>query len=349
MAKIIQVSDDAGANYHVLPGGSGEKSSESAQIDDTVFGQTYQSNESGLIELGVNANALYKGFAGYQAIIQEGGTPTAAASEAMTLVSGKTFRIDDATKEIWDRSVAIVVYDNAIDETAEVLSVDYLFGQVTFKAAHTVTEPVTVDITYLPVAVLGKGNALTLTQTAETKDTTDFTIAQANGGYMTVDPGLRSVQIEMEGIYLAASGLEDNLTNRDELIITINPDGNNLSRARGFFRAVNHGQSGDVGALEDETVTFALNVPIPNIANPFTIDFPFKWDHDPTTTLSLAIQKVIEAWEGEIKIDVQYLSDGINGSEINAVVTDVSMTTGLSDMNEFTCDFVSDGAAIAVP
>lgn len=352
MAKTINVSDDAFVSSHTLPGGTGELSSDGAVIDDTIFGQTFKSEESGIINLGISANALYKGFAGYVLDIKKQGTTTGMTTEATTLVSGKTYRIDDVTKEIFDRNVVMTVFDNAVDETANVESVDILFGQVTFKSAHTVTGPVTITGSYFPTVVLGKANSITLTQTAEVIDTTDFPTAQANGGYKTVDPGLRTVNMQVDNIYAIASGLLAHLTARDELLLEINPDGNAKSRARGVFRATSHTQSGDVGQLEEESVSFSLNVPAVALGNgpiDLTIAKPFAWDHAVDTTLSTAIQKVITAWETETKIDVQYLFDGTNGQQISAIVTDISLTSGLDAMNEFAAEFAADGAPTAVP
>ena len=67
MPKTVDLSDDNGVQWHSLPGGTGELTSEAASIDDTIFGQTYQSNQPGLIGWTVTANGLYKGFAGYVA------------------------------------------------------------------------------------------------------------------------------------------------------------------------------------------------------------------------------------------------------------------------------------------
>jgi len=352
MAKTIKVSDDSFATLFLLPGGTGELTADGAVIDDTIFGQTFKSEESGILSLGISANALYKGFAGYVLDIKKQGSSTAMTAEALTLVSGKTYRIDDATKEIWNRKTALTVFDNAVNRTSEVLNVDILFGQVTFKSTYTIVGPVTVTGSYFPTLIAGKANSITLTQTADTIDTTDFPVAKANGGYKTVDPGLRTVQIQTDHIYSLASGFLANLTARDELILEVNPDGNAKSRARGIFRASSHGQSGDVGQLEDETVTFNLNVPVNALGTGsinIPIATPFAWDHAADTTLSAAILKVLSAWQNETKLGVEYLSDGINGSRITAVVTDVSLTSGLDAMNEFAAEFAADGAATAVP
>lgn len=342
-AKVVQVSDDAEATWYTLPGATGEFNDNADQIDDTIFGHTFQSNEAGLITFTANANALYKGFAGYVAKILRPGTPTIADGEACTLETGKIYQIDATTKRIWDRTDTVVVYDNAVDETANIEWIDYLWGRVKFLDAYTVTGPVTVDITYFPMTQLGKGRSFTLTQTANPIDTTDFETAQGNGGYKTFLPGLRTVALELGGVYDVASGLRADLAARNELVIEINPDGNSLSVARGFFRTATEGQSGNVGDLEVESTTFVLNVPQEPL-----LYLPFNWVHDATTTLSTAIQVILTAWIDQTIIDVNYLYDGTNGNKGDIMVADVSLTGGLEVMNEFAANFQGTGAPSVV-
>ncbi len=343
-AKLIQVSDDSGATWYTLPGSTGSLQFDADQIEDTVFGNTFQSNEAGLIGWSVEANARYKGFAGYQAKILQSGAATPEVGEAMGLESGKIYRITDDTKAIWDRTATITVYDDASDETANIEWIDYLFGRIKFLDSYTVLGVITVDVSWLATSALGTASSFTLTQTAEAIDNTDFATAQANTGYKTHESGLRIVSLELTGFYNLASGLLALLDARAEVIIEINPDGSQKSVARGFFRAVNEGQSGDVGALEEETTTFQLNVP-----DDALMYLPFHWDFANDTTLSQAVQVVLAAWEGEIPLDVQYLEDGVNGEKGVAIVTDVTLTSGLDAMNEFASNFMGSGVTTIVP
>ena len=48
-AKRVRLSDDSGSNWYTLPGSTGEFTNEGQVIDDTVFGQLYQSGFPGLI------------------------------------------------------------------------------------------------------------------------------------------------------------------------------------------------------------------------------------------------------------------------------------------------------------
>lgn len=338
VAKLVQVSTD-GITWHTLPGGSGEWNDEADQIDDTIFNQLYQSNEVGLITWGSNANALYKGFAGYVARLRKAGISTGFVTEAMSLVSGKTYKIDAAAKNVWNRAVAVTVFDNAVDHTADVESINYLFGQVTFKSTYTVTGAVTVTGSYFPLGSIGKANAFTLTQTVNPIDKSTFDIVQSNLGYREFDPGLKTVSLELSGFYDVDNEFQTILEARDELIIEINPDGSGMSLARGFFKLASRGQSGDVGALEEETTSWTLNVP-PDV------DVIFNWAHDPATTLTQAVRILLDAFVNNTKPFLRYLPEGLGaiGFEGQAVLTDVTLSSGLDAMNEFAANFQGDGA-----
>jgi hypothetical protein len=336
-AKIVQVSDDSGSNWYTLPGGTGEFNDNAEQLDDTIFGHTFQSNQPGLLGWAANANALYKGFAGYVAKLLQPGAAVVADGEAMSQESGQIYEVTDKVKDVWDRSDTVVVYDDASDETAEVEWIDYLFGRVKFLDSYTVLGVITVDISYFPMTQLGKGRTFTLTQTAAVVDETDFETAQGNDGYRTVAPGLRTVALELGGIYDVASGLRALLRARTELILEVNPDGNSLSIGRGFFKPSAEGQSGNVGDLEEETATFVQFVP-----DEALMLTPFNWIHDAATTLSQAVQIILQSWIDQTIIDVQYLYDGTNGQTGTCMVADVSLTGGIEAMNEFAANFAGD-------
>ena len=348
MAKLVQLSDDAEVSWETLPGGSGEFSLDTGAIDDTVFGQTFQSNQPGLIGWNVNANGLYKGFAGYVATVKKQGTSTAMTAEACTLEAGKIYQIDATTKRIFDRTAAFVFKDGAVDKNAEIEWVDPLFGRFKFLDSYTVTGAVTVDGFFFPTVALGRARSFTLTQTAEAVDDTDFAIAQANSGHRTFIPGLRQAGLDLSSIYDIASGFRAALIARDELVVEINPDGNDKSFMRGFFKFSTEGQSGDVGALEEESINLVLNVPLPAALGINNILRPVGWFHAATTTLSEAIQIALTAWETETEIDVQYLYDGVNGVKGACIVTDVTLSGGLEVMNDFACNVQGVGVTADV-
>jgi predicted secreted protein len=344
MAKRVRLSDDAGSNWYTLPGGTAQFSNDAGEIDDTIFGYDYKSSEVGLIGWQITADALYKGFAGYLADVKAVGTTTAMTGEAMSLETGKIYAIDTVSKQIWDRQATFVVYDNAIDHTADVEWIDYLFGRVKFFDTYTVTGAVTVDGSYFPTASIGKATGFTLTQTAEAVENTDFDTAQANGGHRTFQSGLKTVSLELTGIYAASNGFVADLIARSEVIVEINPDGNALSVCRGFFKYTAQSQQGDVGALEEERVTLMLNVP-----DDQTVYRPFGWMHGITTTLNYSVQVALTAWQAGTLIDAQYLYDGTNGFSGSVICTELTLSGGLEEMNKFAVTLQGSGATTAVP
>ncbi len=345
MAKEIRISDDDGSTWHVLPGSTGEFSPEGETIEDTIFGYNYQSQLTGLISWTLSANAMYKGFAGYHAQLLRNDTATSVTGEPMSNTSGQIYQVDDGAKNIWDRSGVVTVYDDGTDATDNVEWIDFLTGRIKFVESYSVTGSVTADFTYYSTKVFGKANSFTLTMSTETNDTSTYDKAQDNGGFRTYDPGLKTVELELGGIFDADENAKDILKQRNEIIVSIDPVGDGETLIRGFFRVVSTPQSGDVGALEEQTINLTLNVPQQDkMYGAFSAAFA------PDTSLNVATQKIFQAWLDEEKIKVQYLPSGttgnspLDGVEGQAVMTDVSLSGGLSDMNTFTADMQGDGA-----
>ncbi len=339
MAKRVQISDDAGSTWFTLPGNSGELSQDAGTIDDSIFGQEFSSGQAGLINWSINANAIYKGFSGYMAKILKTGTTTTMTAEAMTLVSGKTYRITNAAKNVWDRTATWIVYGNGVAiSSANIESIDYLFGRVTFAAAYTPTTPITVTGKYFPMSALGCTNGFTLTQTTNPIDESCMDSVAANDGHKIFNYGLKTATLDINGVYRVANGFRELLVSRAEVMVEINPDGQSKSICRGWFKATSIGQSGDLGNLEQETVSFALAVPVGD-----EIPYPLHWIHASDSTIPVAISKCLAAWEAKDLINVRYLPDGIDGYEGEGVLTDLTLTGGLEVMNEFAVNVQGSG------
>lgn len=344
MAKRIRISTDD-ATYYTLPGNSAELRNEAGELNDTIFGQDFSSGETGLISWTLNTNALYKGFAGYIVSLKKQGATTAMVDEAMSLVSGKTYIITAPTKRIIDPDVAVVVEDNAVavDED-DIESINYMTGEVTFVSSYVPTTPVTMTASYFPTSEIAGAKSFTLTQTAEAIDETDIPTAKANGGYSVFSGGLKTVSLELSGIYKTSNAFATALAARETVIIEINPDNSGLSVARGIFKFANQGQSGDVGGLEEETISLRLSVPDNDkMATPFT------WIHSGSTTLNQGVVALLDAWLNGDTVYAQYLPDGTTGFKGEVVPTDISLTGGLEAMNEFTVNLQGSGAPTAVP
>ena len=347
-AKTIQLSIDAGTTYYSFPGSSGDFSDNAGSLDDTIFGQDVKSSQSNLVDWAVTSDAVYKGYAGYNVTVKQQGTSTTMTAEAMTNVSGKIYQITNyAVKGLWDSTQAITVLDNAVDHTADVLSIDYLTGTVTFKAAYTPTTPITVTGHYLPLAALAKYQKYQLKQSQAVIDNTDIPTAQGNSGQRTYAYGLKTFQLTVDGVYPnAAPVYRTALLARSQVVLEICPDGGSKSVFRGFFKPSARKQSGKVGALEMETVTYDLTVPAnAQLAKAATWVFT-------SSDLSTSVQNALTAFLNETTCNVKYLPDG--GTTSNAgltgqcLISDISLSGGIDAMNTFAITMQGTGAATAV-
>ena len=345
-AKRIQVSIDDGTTWRSLPGATGDFREENATVNDTIFGQNWESNEVSIGQWGVSGNAYFKGVSGYLANLKQQGTPTAMTSEAMALVSGKTYRITAAARRLIDYFSAVTVFDNAVDQTAEVESIDYLNGEVTFKSTYTVTGAITITGQYLPTVSIAKGRTFTATQGAAEVDTTVYEEARTNGGFRTYKAGLKNVGLEIGGVYDTANGFGAALRARSPLVVEIAPANDALTIFRGFFKHHSRAQAGDVGALETETLNLGLWVP-----DGALVVRPFGWYFDAASTLNLAVQDVLGAWQADEVIKVRYQDDpsiASSGYEGDAIVTEATISNSFEGLNEFRFGFRGIGAPVAV-
>lgn len=341
MAKLVRLSSD-NITFHSLPTNSGALSVNGEVVNDSIHGTTFDSQFTSLLNWELSADGIYKGVAGYQTCILRQGTSTATTGEALALVSGQTYRVSDAAKEIIDAGQTLTVFDGVTDVTAQVESIDYLFGTITFVGTYTVLGAVTADYNYLPVAAVGRFNSFTLSQSVNSVDDSDFQTLKANNGYRLNTQGLRTVTLEASGIFNAADDFQQDLQDRNVVILEIQADGNGYSKARGYFQIGNVEQSGNVGDNEVESVTFNLNVPSSDYS-------PFSWDHNPSSTLSQALIVALNAFNDETNVFVEYLPNGIGGAggkTGQGIITDISLESSIDDMPRFTVTVSGDGAIV---
>jgi hypothetical protein len=337
-AKKVRVSALAASTWVTLPGNTADFQADSDMLDDTVFGHPFKSMQPDILSWSVSSNAIYKGYAGYQAIIKKTGVVTVMTDEPAALLVGQRYRITDATKRLLHVSTTVLVKDNGVNHTVDVDNIDFLFGIVTFKVGYVVTGPVLVTGAYLPASQICAMNKYSLSQQAEAVDETDLCVAQSNSGFRQYKPGLKNVSLELSGFYRPATSFLQALKDRERLMIEINPDGAGESVARGFFIAKSDKQSGKVGALEEESVSFDLYVP-----DNALLHEPFGWQHKTTSKLNGGIKTLIESWETGDLVDVRYLEDGTTGKQGSAVLTNISLAGGLGALNEFSVQFKGSG------
>lgn len=111
----------------------------------------------------------------FNAAVKVSGAAVATTGEATTFVSGKTYQITNTARRILDPSAAVTVKDNGVTvAAANIASIDYLFGQVTFVGGYTVTGPVTMDASYIPTATITEAKAAEFNFAGDLADVTSF-------------------------------------------------------------------------------------------------------------------------------------------------------------------------------
>lgn len=335
-AKTFEVSLD-GTTWATLPGNDASVDFNGNQLDTTVFGSDFNSSIMGIIEHSFSGNAMFRETAGYNGSIKEAGTATAFTAEATT-VNGDWYEITDSTKSIFDYNGAVTVYDDAVDVTADISEIDYLFGRVKFISGSEPSGTVTFDGDYLPLQTLGCFNSFDLTQSSDTIETGCFEGVKANGGYQTYKPTLRDVSVSAEGFYQTSSTFLNRLIARSIIIIDIDIEGDGKSACRGYFSLITDGLSGGVGGDETESLEFSLFVP-----EDVT---PFSWRFEDDTNAPQGLVWTIEAWESKENLYYRYRPYGADGAtyEGQSVITDCSISTSVDGIAEASVSGQGTGA-----
>ena len=341
-AKLIQVSLDD-VTYNTLPGSSGEISVETSDNDNTIYGGVFASSLPGVADFTLSGNAWLRQTPGFQATVKRAGTGTTFTGEAMEQEDGQTYIITDKTKDLWDYNVGVTVFDDASEvSAANIESIDYLFGRVTFVAGYSVVGAITVDGSYFPVATFGCANSISLTQNAEAILASCFDTTQTENGYNTYDSGLKTVSAELSGFYRTANDFFTILSDRDTIILEVDWEGDGQTKCRGVFNVQSYSQSGDVGQQEESSVTFNLFVPEDIL--------PFSWYFGATSKMSPGMKDIINAWITRQNLYFKYFPTGTLAKSYagQVVVTDASISTSVDAIGELSLSSQGDGELIEV-
>jgi len=100
--------------------------------------------------------------AGKSANVKCTGSAIAVLAEPMSDTGDhQTYQITDPTRQILDRTAAVVVYENGV-ETAEEYTLERLNGKVIFATANAGRGPITIDCAYLPATTVAYAHEFTL-------------------------------------------------------------------------------------------------------------------------------------------------------------------------------------------
>lgn len=199
-------------------------------------------------------------LAGYLTTVKASGTSTAMADEAMTNTTGFSYQMNDLTKRVWDRDVVPTFEDLGespqVILAADVLSIDYLFGVVTFASAKT--EPVVLKTgNFMPMTTIAGAHSYNLGQGGDVLDDTEFGLANNNGARQRI-LGIRDVSLSVSRWDQVTKTFFNALNNRTPLMIEVRPGGSG-DVARGWYVPEAEDHSGDVSSLEAADLSFQLD------------------------------------------------------------------------------------------
>lgn len=191
---------------------------------------------------------------GFKAIVKKGGSSTPFTDQAMQLVDTNTYQIVDPTKRIWDRDVVPTFEENGIAiPDSEIVSINYLFGEVTF--AGPVTDPVTVSGSYIPTISVAGANSYAINASTSLLDRTDFETARTNGGYRVRVHGVKDVNVTIRRFDDFSGMFRDLWQTNEPVLIEIRPGGD-VETFRGWFVVESDNATGGIEDIETEELTF---------------------------------------------------------------------------------------------
>lgn len=196
------------------------------------------------------------GQAAYNTSVKIGGTPTEFTGAATTDLGGNVFKIAEATKSVWSRGTTPTVYVDGAEVADTTYTVDYLFGEISFE--NPPAGAVTVDGQYMPTLDVGGANTYSVEISGDILTDTDFKNANSNSGHQTKCYGLLDVAASVGRFDDSSKTLRDKLKNREDVLLEISIS-KNAETIRGWFVVESAGSSGDLGALEAESLSFQLS------------------------------------------------------------------------------------------
>lgn len=200
-------------------------------------------------------------------------TPTTAAGEAFTSLSGTTdrteFRITDGTKRHWTRSQSPVVLVNSTAHT------DFVYNAVQGKLSFTGTPLTTVEsaqvtatVYWLTASFLPWTREWTLDTDVDMLETTSFSTTTGDVQWRTFTAGLQGATIDLGRIVPegpATTGYTpvwfDRLNTDQDVIVelTLNASGGSTNRFEAYARVMSDSYDVPRDGLQAESVTLQID------------------------------------------------------------------------------------------
>lgn len=197
--------------------------------------------------------------AGFNCTVKLTGTSTSMTTEACTSISSTVFQVTNTAKRILDPDTALTVYDNGSPVADGDVTIDYLFGKITFGSPPTA--PVTITANYLPTHAVAEGRSFSIQQTRDELESTAFNTT----GVKSFILGLKQASGSIEGLDMldtdidagAGSVVPATLHSAGTVkVLEVYLGGGTLGTWRGFVLLSGLQNDSSVGELAKGTITW---------------------------------------------------------------------------------------------
>lgn len=189
-------------------------------------------------------------LAGKVAQVKVGGTAVAVLAEATTTTDDTNYQITDTTRRVFDPTVSVTVNDGGVP-TVEAFTLNRLTGTVTFGSANP-ARVITVDYSYLPVAVLAEAKEFSLSVSAANEADNAF-----GDSWVTRVQTLKDVSGSLGRWKIVDETLYNNLVNATVGLIEFYSDGaDTFPRWRAWTLLSSWDMSAGVTGLIEESIDF---------------------------------------------------------------------------------------------
>lgn len=191
----------------------------------------------------------------YGTLIYSTGDPVVINGEDCVHLGGGRYQIEEESRRLLDPRTSVAAYDTVNDSEIVITSIDYFNGIVTL--ANEALEDVQLDCAYVTKQLVGASKSYSYEITGDVFDETTFASAQASGGYRSRSLGLHDISLSIDNWDDLAQKFKKHKRAKEMLYMEVRPGGGNLA-LKGWFIVETDAASGDVGALEEESISFML-------------------------------------------------------------------------------------------
>lgn len=334
--KKLKLSDD-NATWKELSAESVSRDTNNSLQENTDLknNKGFKSRLYGLRDFSLSVEGNFVPYLTYQFNIKRQGISTVFTDEAMTLVSGNTYKITDTAKEIWDRTVLPAFEDNAVPIVdTDIDSIDYLQGTVTFTGAKA--GPITVSGQYIPTSTDLCITQASLECTVELEETQNIKTIQTDSGYKSRTAKLKDVSMSVTAFNDLLKIVNAQFNNEEVLLIEILIGDTDIQTVRGWFVIESDNDSGAVADVEMEEVSFQLDG---------SLESSFSWIY-PTTGYDETLKLLTDHVFFGNPLYAQYLPDNdiAKGYTGGVIAEGISLSFDVNGKTTFSTTLQGNGA-----